>query len=39
MSDLPKISKKIHNRYFSKGNMDDPLETVKVSRLNYLIMY
>jgi len=32
MSNLPKISKKIYKRYFNKGNMDNPLDTVKVSR-------
>lgn len=30
MSDLPLISNQIYNRYFAKGNMDDPLDTVKM---------
>lgn len=30
MSDLPIISKKIYNRYYTKGNMDNPLDTVKM---------
>lgn len=38
-SDLPIISKKIYRRYFTKGTMADPLDAVKVSRLNYLTIY
>jgi len=38
-SDLPIISKKIYKRYFTKGTMADPLDAVKVSRLNYLTIY
>ncbi|XP_060845477.1 uncharacterized protein LOC132925065 [Rhopalosiphum padi] len=30
VSDLPIISKKIYKRYFVKGNMDDPLNSVKM---------
>lgn len=40
MSDLPIISKKIYNRYYTKGNMNDPLDTVKVSIPYYVtILY
>lgn len=39
MADLPIISKKIYKRYFGKGNMNNPLSTVKVSRPTFVKKY